>query len=175
MTLAQFNALSTDEAVKDLMRCCGARRWAAQMAARRPFQALDAVLDAADAVWARMDRADFLEAFSHHPKIGDVAGLRARFAATGPWAAGEQAGVQSAGDDILRRLAEGNTRYEAKFGHLFIVCATGKSAEEMLALLDARLPNRPTAELAIAAGEQAKITRIRLGKLFQEEVLGAPP
>lgn len=172
MKLAQFNALSTDEAVKDLLRCCGARRWAVQMAARRPYQTLESVMHTADAIWSKMERADFIEAFGHHPKIGDVASLRTRFATTSQWASGEQSGVQAAADDILHRLAEGNARYEEKFGYIFIVCATGKSAAEMLEILDARLPNRPAAELAIAAGEQAKITRIRLGKLFQEEAMG---
>lgn len=172
MRLTDFNALSTDEAVKDLMRCCGARRWAAQLAARRPFQTLEAVLHEADEIWSRMDRTDWLEAFRHHPKIGDVASLRTRFAATRQWAAGEQAGVQTADEEVLRRLAEGNARYEEKFGFIFIVCATGKTAPEMLALLEARLKNRPADELRIAAAEQAKITRIRLCKLFQEEVMG---
>lgn len=173
MTLREFNALSTDEAIKDLLRCCGSRRWAMQMAARRPYASLDAVLQTADEVWAKMDRADFLEAFSHHPKIGDVASLRAKFAATANWAAGEQAGVQAASEDVLRQLAEGNELYEKRFGYIFIVCATGKSASEMLALLRERLRNRADQEIRIAAGEQAKITRIRLGKLFQEEAMTA--
>lgn len=172
MKLNEFNALSTDEAVKDLMRCCGARRWAAQMAARRPYNTVESVMKMADELWAKMERADALEAFSHHPKIGDVASLRARFATTSQWAAGEQSGVQAAGEDVLQRLADGNAAYEEKFGYIFIVCATGKTAPEMLELLEARLQNRPMEELRIAAGEQAKITRIRLGKLFQEEVLG---
>lgn len=172
MKLAQFNALATDEAVKDLLRCCGARRWAVQMAARRPYPTLESVLRTADEVWSMMERADLLEAFSHHPKIGDVASLRTRFASTSQWASGEQSGVRTADADVLQRLAEGNARYEEKFGYIFIVCATGKSAAEMLELLNARLSNRPAVELAVAAGEQAKITRIRLGKLFQEEAMG---
>lgn len=174
MRLNQFNALSTDEAVKDLMRCCGARRWASQLAARRPFHTLDAVVRLADEIWARMDRVDLIEAFSHHPKIGDVASLRTKFASTSQWASGEQSGVQAAGEDVLQRLADGNKRYEEKFGYIFIVCATGKTAPEMLDLLEARLKNRPADELRIAAGEQAKITRLRLCKLFQEEVMGEP-
>lgn len=169
MKLDAFNALTYDEAMKDLLRCCGARRWAEQMTARRPFPGIDDVFAAADQIWARMDRADILQAFSHHPKIGDVAGLRARFASTSQWAAGEQAGVQAAAEDLLARLAHGNELYEKKFGYIFIVCATGKTAAEMLELLERRLPNRPAEELKIAAGEQAKITRIRLGKLLQEE------
>jgi 2-oxo-4-hydroxy-4-carboxy-5-ureidoimidazoline decarboxylase len=166
MTLDQFNALSTDEAMKDLLRCCGARRWAEQMAARRPYAGGDELLATADAIWQRADRADILEAFSHHPRIGDVDSLRNKFAATADWASGEQAGVQRAGEDVLRGLADGNAAYEKKFGHIFIVCATGKTAPEMLALLRARLPNDPARELAVAAEEQRKITRLRLEKLL---------
>lgn len=170
MKLDAFNALTYDEAMKDLVRCCGARRWAEQMAARRPFRSVDDVFAAAAQVWDRMDRPDILQAFSHHPRIGDVAGLRAKFASTSQWATGEQAGVQAAPDEVLTRLARGNELYEEKFGYIFIVCATGKTAAEMLQLLEQRLPNRAADELKIAAGEQAKITRIRLGKLFQEEI-----
>ena len=172
MKLSEFNALSTDEAVKDLLRCCGARRWAAQLATRRPYNTVESVMKMADEVWAKMDRADLLEAFSHHPKIGDVASLRTKFASTSQWASGEQSGVQAAGEEVLRRLADGNALYEKLFGYIFIVCATGKTAPEMLALLEERLRNRSEIELRVAAGEQAKITRIRLGKLFHDEVLG---
>ncbi len=110
--------------------------------------------------------ADWLEAFAAHPRIGDVDALRAKFAATAAWASGEQAGVAGASESTLRALAEGNRDYEAKFGHIFIVCATGKTADEMLGLLRERLANEPDAELAVAAAEQAKITAIRLRKLL---------
>jgi 2-oxo-4-hydroxy-4-carboxy-5-ureidoimidazoline decarboxylase len=175
MKLDAFNALTYDEAMKDLLRCCGARRWAEQMAARRPFQTAEQVFAAADEVWSRMARPDILEAFSHHPKIGDMSNLRTRFASTRQWATGEQAGVQAAAEDVLQRLAKGNEAYEQRFGYIFIVCATGKPADEMLALLEARLRNPAQAELAVSAGEQAKITRIRLGKLLQEEIGGHYP
>ena len=171
MRLDAFNALTYDEALKDLLRCCGARRWAAHMVARRPYRTLDEVFANADKAWAACDRADALEAFRQHPKIGDAAALRARFPTTRSWAEGEQAGVRAAPDDVLKRLAAGNEAYEAKFGYLFIVCATGKTAEEMLALLEERLRNAPELELRVAAAEQAKIMRIRLGKLLQEESL----
>lgn len=170
MKLDAFNALTYDEAMKDLIRCCGAKRWAEQMVAHRPYRTVDEVFAAAEQAWARMDRADILQAFTHHPKIGDVASLRAKFGSTSQWAAGEQAGVQAATDEILARLARGNELYEQKFGYIFIVCATGKTAAEMVELLEKRLPNRPADELKIAAGEQARITRIRLGKLLQEEI-----
>jgi 2-oxo-4-hydroxy-4-carboxy-5-ureidoimidazoline decarboxylase len=107
-----------------------------------------------------------LEAFLHHPKIGSLDALAAKFANTAQWASGEQASVQSASKAVLQALADGNTAYEQKFGYIFIVCATGKSAEEMLALLQARLPNPPKTEIGIAMAEQMKITLIRLEKLL---------
>jgi 2-oxo-4-hydroxy-4-carboxy-5-ureidoimidazoline decarboxylase len=168
MTLNEFNRLTTDEAMKDLLRCCGSRRWAEQMAARRPYAALDAIVTAADEVWSRLDPADWHEAFRHHPKIGDVESLRKKFASTANWASGEQSGVSGASDDVIQGLAEGNEDYESKFGYIFIVCATGKSATEMLAILRARLLNPPETELKVAASEQAKITGLRMEKLFSE-------
>jgi 2-oxo-4-hydroxy-4-carboxy-5-ureidoimidazoline decarboxylase len=163
--LDRLNALTDAQARAELLRCCGARRWAEQMTARRPFASEDDLLAAADAVWWRLDRTDWLEALAAHPRIGDFDVLRAKFASTAAWAAGEQAGVARAGDETLRGLADGNRGYEARFGFLFIVCATGKSADEMLGLLRARLANDVETELAVSAGEQAKITQIRLRKL----------
>jgi 2-oxo-4-hydroxy-4-carboxy-5-ureidoimidazoline decarboxylase len=168
MTLDDFNRLSTDEAMKDLLRCCGSRRWAEQVASRRTYRGLDEIFAAADEAWWRLDPADWIEAFSHHPKIGDVDSLRKKFAATANWASGEQSGVQGAGEDVLQGLAQGNRDYESKFGYIFIVCATGKTAPEMLGMLRARLMNDADTELKIASGEQAKITRIRLDKLFDQ-------
>jgi 2-oxo-4-hydroxy-4-carboxy-5-ureidoimidazoline decarboxylase len=163
---AKLDAAGDDDALALLRRCCGAERWARAMAARRPFGDDAALLAAADEVWAAMDRADVLEAFTHHPRIGaDMDALRAKFRATADWSAAEQAGAAGASDEVLRALGDGNLRYEAKFGHIFIVCATGKTAAEMLALLEARMPNDPEVELRVAAGEQAKITKIRLEKL----------
>ena len=166
MNLESFNRLTVDEAMRDLLRCCGSRRWAQAVAAQRPFANAAAVLSAADEAWWKLDRADWLEAFTHHPKIGDIDSLRAKFATTKEWAAGEQSGVNAADEDVLRGLADGNRDYEKRFGHIFIVCATGKSAQEMLTLLRERLKNDADKELRIAAGEQAKITKIRLEKLL---------
>lgn len=163
--LDRLNALGDAEARDELSRCCGARRWAERMAARRPFGSQADLLAAADAVWAELDREDWLEAFAAHPKIGDIEALRAKFATTASWAAGEQSRVANAPELTLRGLADGNRDYEAKFDHIFIVCATGKSAEDMLTLLRARISNDPRDELKVAAGEQAAITRLRLGKL----------
>ena len=167
LTLAEFNALDELRALDALERCCGAHRWVACMLAARPFASLEKVYAEADDIWSRLSKADYLEAFEHHPKIGDVSKLREKFASTAQWASGEQSGVNAASEETLAALAEGNHQYEERFGHIFIVCATGKSAGEMLELLQARLENAPDKELKIAAGEQAKITKIRLKKLLE--------
>jgi len=141
------------------------------MTAARPFDSADAILETGDRVWRSLDRADWLEAFVAHPRIGDSgageAG-RAGGAAHGDWSAGEQAGVATATSTIRQRLATANREYEARFGYIFIVCATGKSADEMLAMLEQRLKNGPDAELRIAAEEQRKITQLRLSRLLND-------
>jgi 2-oxo-4-hydroxy-4-carboxy-5-ureidoimidazoline decarboxylase len=163
--VAQINKLDEAEASAQFLRCCGSTRWAAAMTARRPFAHEAALHAAAQEVFHTLDRADWLQAFAAHPKIGDLDSLRARFAATASWSAREQAGVVGADEAVLRALVDGNRKYEAKFGHIFIVCATGKSAAKMLTLLERRLNNQPDEELAIAAREQEKITQLRLEKL----------
>jgi 2-oxo-4-hydroxy-4-carboxy-5-ureidoimidazoline decarboxylase len=161
-----LDGLSHEEAKAALTRCCGASRWVAGMLAARPFNA-DANLHAqADRIWAAMLRADILEAFDHHPRIGaDLDALRSKFATTADLSVREQAGAAQASEDQLTRLRDGNVAYEARFGHIFIVCATGKTAAQMLELLEARLHNVPDDELLIAAAEQAKITHLRLSAL----------
>jgi 2-oxo-4-hydroxy-4-carboxy-5-ureidoimidazoline decarboxylase len=146
-----------------LARTCGSSRWVDRMLARRPFGSQEALLTAARDEWWALDPGDWKDAFRHHPKIGDRAALAARFPATHTLSAQEQAGVASAGEDVLDALADGNRAYEERFGYIFIVCATGKTAPEMLALLRARLGNDPAAEIRAAAEEQAKITALRLG------------
>lgn len=136
------------------------------MAQRFPFQNEEELFTVAEEIWFKLLPNDWLEAFAHHPKIGDMNSLRAKFANTQQWAASEQAGVNTASEAVLHALAEGNAAYENKFGYIFIVCATGKSAEEMLAILQARLPNDHATELYLAAVEQSRITRIRLEKLL---------
>jgi 2-oxo-4-hydroxy-4-carboxy-5-ureidoimidazoline decarboxylase len=169
MIARALDALAEETARGALTRCCGARRRVDRMLARRPFGDDEAVLRAADEVWATMERADILEAFAHHPRIGaNLDELRKRFETTSSWSSNEQAGVQAASEATLEALRAGNLAYEARFGHIFIVCATGKSASEMLALLEARMPNDPEHELRVAAAEQAKITRIRLTKLSED-------
>jgi 2-oxo-4-hydroxy-4-carboxy-5-ureidoimidazoline decarboxylase len=145
-----------------LARACGSTAWIDRMLARRPFGSQAALLAVAREEWFARSERDWLEAFSHHPQIGDRASLAARFPATHDLSAKEQAAVGRADDDVLSALAEGNTTYRDRFGFVFIVCATEKSAEEMLALLRARLPNDRATELRNAAEEQAKITAIRL-------------
>jgi 2-oxo-4-hydroxy-4-carboxy-5-ureidoimidazoline decarboxylase len=135
----------------------------------RPLHTEQTLLNAADKVWSVMAEADYLQAFSAHPKIGDVDSLRERYADTRALATGEQAGVNGATDAVLQRLAAGNRDYEQKFGFIFIVCATGKTAAQMLELLEQRLPHMRAGELPIAAAEQHKITRLRLRKMLATE------
>lgn len=162
----RLNRLSEAEARRELERCCGARRWVDGMLASRPFASASALLDRADAIWRELEAPDFLEAFSHHPEIGaDLGELRRRFAGTAALSEAEQAGVSKGSEETLRALAEQNRRYRERFGYSFIVCATGKSADEMLGVLEQRLHGAPDQELGVAAAEQAKITRLRLSKI----------
>jgi 2-oxo-4-hydroxy-4-carboxy-5-ureidoimidazoline decarboxylase len=166
MTLPDLNALAPATRAEALAACCGAAAWVAMLNEQFPFNSLPALHEAAERTWYNLSEADWREAFTHHPKIGDVTALKEKFASTATWAAGEQGAVRQASDETLAALAAGNAAYEQKFGYIFIVCATGKSAEEMLALLEARLPHSPSREIHVAMGEQAKITRLRLTKLL---------
>jgi 2-oxo-4-hydroxy-4-carboxy-5-ureidoimidazoline decarboxylase len=166
MTIAEFDHLSENEKREVLLKCCGSAVWVDKMLTAFPVEDLVDLLQHAEEKWQQCTEKDWLEAFTHHPKIGDIQSLKAKFANTAAWASNEQAGVDTASDDVLIALAKGNTDYEHKFGYIFIVCATGKSAAEMLGLLESRLPNDPEKEIKIAAEEQNKITRIRLEKLF---------
>jgi 2-oxo-4-hydroxy-4-carboxy-5-ureidoimidazoline decarboxylase len=165
---AVLNALPADEARAALARCCGSTRWVAGMLARRPWASPTALYADAKATWAALGRDDFLEAFAHHPRIGargDASGDQAREEGGAAWSRQEQARVGDANAETRRSLVEANERYLRRFGYIFIVCATGKSAAEMLGFLEERFCNDPARELAIAAGEQARITRLRLEKL----------
>ena len=166
MTVADLNSLPADRARKALASCCGSKKWQEAMLARMPFGAFDDVLIAADESFAELDRPDWLEAFAQHPKIGDVKDLRERFPAVAHWAATEQAAISDSPESVLQELADANRSYEFKFGHIFVVFASGKSAEEMLGLLLERLPNDPETELANSAAEQMKITHLRLHRLL---------
>jgi 2-oxo-4-hydroxy-4-carboxy-5-ureidoimidazoline decarboxylase len=164
--LDKVNNLSEAEAKAEFMRCCGSTRWAERMLAGRPYMGEDELFHFSDKIWFDLSREDYLEAFSHHPKIGDIDSLTKKFASTKQWAAGEQSGVNTASREILEELAAGNKAYEDKFGYIFIVCATGKTAAEMLEILNKRLPNTPEVEIKVAMKEQNKITHIRLEKLL---------
>lgn len=157
-----LDAAQPEDARRLLRACCGSERWVERMMHSRPFANRETVLSAARDVWLALDETDWKEAFSHHPKIGDRDALRHRFPETHHLSAREQAGVDGARGDVLGELASQNQEYEARFGYIFIVCATGKSADEMLALLRQRLTNDPADEIRLAAGEQAKITALRL-------------
>jgi 2-oxo-4-hydroxy-4-carboxy-5-ureidoimidazoline decarboxylase len=166
MTLSDLNAISPIARAVALATCCGATAWVAALNEQFPFGSAAALYEAAERTWYNLAEADWREAFTHHPKIGDVSALKEKFASTAAWAAGEQGAVKQASDETLAALAAGNEAYAQKFGYIFIVCATGKSAGEMLARLQARLPNEPSQEIHIARSEQAKITRLRLEKLL---------
>jgi OHCU decarboxylase len=171
--IARLNALSPAEAEKRLLECCGSTNWARRMAAQRPFRATREILEAADRIWWDLGREDWLEAFDRHPKIGERSAARTAPEQTRRWSEQEQAGAARAPGDVLATLADANRAYQARFGYIFIVCAAGKSGEEMLALLRARLQNDPSSELRIAAEEQRKITRLRLEKLLRGSEAGA--
>jgi OHCU decarboxylase len=172
MRLADLNALDEEAAAGAFLRCCGSSRWSMQMAASRPFADAGVMSVTADVVWWALDRADWLEAFAAHPKIGAgrSGGPGGSGRSGGPgWSDEEQAGVADAGDETRRRLAEANREYEARFGYIFIVCATGRTAGEMLALLAGRLRHDAGDELRVAAEEQRRITQLRLRKLVEPE------
>ena len=165
-----LNSASPARARELLTRCCGSTHWVREMVARRPFGD-EAELEAAAASIAdTLTRDDWLEAFSHHPRIGDRNVLRARFdpAGEGGWARVEQGGLVAVSEQLLDELAAANRDYETRFGFIFLVCATGRSAAEMLALLRKRLPNDPADEWRVAAAEQRKITTLRIAKLLTE-------
>jgi 2-oxo-4-hydroxy-4-carboxy-5-ureidoimidazoline decarboxylase len=164
--LERLNGLNEKNAWEELMRCCGASKWALKVMAARPFASTAALNEQSERAFGSLAEIDWLEAFSHHPKIGDIDSLRAKFAATREWAGHEQSGTSAADEATLQALAEGNEAYEKKFGFIFIVCATGKSAAEMLAILETRLGNERATELDNAAEQQKQITRLRLGKLL---------
>jgi 2-oxo-4-hydroxy-4-carboxy-5-ureidoimidazoline decarboxylase len=165
-TLAAWNEADEATAREAMLACCGAKRWAAEMTALRPMASVFELSETGDRVWSTMQEADWLEAFACHPKIGD---RRAQAGGKSErWSKQEQARASDAGENVLAELAEGNRRYEERFGFTYIVCATGKSAEEMLAILKRRLGATREAELREAAEQQRQIMQIRLGKWLVE-------
>jgi len=164
--LASLNSLSAADAEREFLKCCGSTSWAQQMTAERPFNSFPDLCDRAERIWWSLNSADWLEAFRSHPKIGGKKAAVPTGAEAQQWSEDEQSGVRDSAQQTLDDLARLNQSYEEKFGYIFIVCASGKSSEEMLALLRQRLKNDPAEELRIAAAEQAKITKLRLEKLL---------
>jgi len=170
MKLAAFNQLTSEQAKQSLIDCCSSGSWVAALLAARPFNSRAELKETADQIWKSMREKDYLEAFEGHPQIGDVKSLKKKYASTEKLASGEQSLVKQADDDLLLKLSQANKAYLEKFGFIFIVCATGKSAQQMLDLLLARLANNRQQELANAAEEQRKIFQLRINKLFEEQL-----
>lgn len=166
MTLSAFNEMPADEAVEKLLLCCGSVDWAEKIEKQRPFNSIPILMDQAEKVWLQLSREEHEAAFAHHPRIGDVNKLREKF--TGTDTAVEQSGVTGAAEVTLTGLFEGNKEYEKKFGFIFLVFATGKTADEMLTLLRERLKNNPEKEWQIALTEHNKITLHRLHKILEK-------
>jgi OHCU decarboxylase len=164
--LAWLNSLPAAEAEKELLQCCGSTRWAHEMAAARPYSTLEALLAAANEIWWVLNQNDWLEAFRSHPKIGEKKTAEPVSTQARQWSGQEQAGVATASQETVDSLATLNRAYEEKFGFIFIICATGKTSDEMLSALRERLEHDAVDELPIAATEQSKITVLRLKKLL---------
>lgn len=167
MTLAELNQLAEAEAVRVFTDCNAAARWVSAMVSGRPFASTEALKAKARQVWSALTESDFLQAFEAHPMIGDVDSLRKKYAATKAIAAGEQSGAAAADEQTLKDLARLNREYLEKFGFIFIVFATGKSAPEMLGILQGRISNGRAGEIQNAAAEQLKITLLRIEKMLR--------
>jgi OHCU decarboxylase len=164
--LERLNSLPTSEVESELLKCCGSKRWAQRMVQARPFASPNELTTKAEQIWWALEPFDWLEAFHSHPKIGETKAAVTTSDQSRQWSEAEQAGVSTAATQTLQALAVLNREYEEKFGYIFIVCATGKSSEEMLGTLRARLENPADEELRNAATEQARITELRLKKLI---------
>jgi len=169
-TLDAWNKADEASALEAMLACCGAKRWAEAMVALRPIESVIELSEAADRVWATMQEADWMEAFACHPRIGERPPRRTAHtgAKSAAWSKQEQSSAADAAEKVLAEIAEGNARYEERFGFTYIVCATGKTAEEMLAILKRRLNSDREKELREAAEQQRQITQIRLGKWLIE-------
>jgi OHCU decarboxylase len=159
MTLDELNRMAAQSAADALKLCCGSQRWAEGMTACRPFLDVADLHRAADVTSNILGREDWLEAFQSHPKIGETKNVSG-------WSEKEQEGMTAAAEDVRNRLAQLNRAYQDRFGFIFIICAAGKSGEEMLALLEERIQNRRQHEMRIASAEQVKIVHLRLNKLI---------
>jgi 2-oxo-4-hydroxy-4-carboxy-5-ureidoimidazoline decarboxylase len=164
MTLQEFNSLSKKEAFENLFRCCGSTHWANEVMENFPFTSVEELKSISDQIWMQCDKKDWLEAFSHHPKIGERPGQKHESTAT--WAGDEQSGMKAADEKTKSELALLNAEYEETFGYIYLICATGKTSEELLSILKVRINNEASIELQISATEQNKITHLRIDKLF---------
>jgi OHCU decarboxylase len=165
-SVSRLNRLTRREAETEFLKCCGSTKWARALAQARPFTSQAELLVKSDQVSDGLTSEDWLEAFRAHPRIGEQKSAKAQTEQEQRWSAQEQSAMQAASADTAAQLASRNREYEARFGFIFIVCATGKSPGEMLAILDRRIHNDPQTELQVAAAEQRKITRLRLEKLL---------
>ena len=163
--LTRLNAMPYEHAVAMLLQCCGSPDWAERVAAARPFDDEDALFHSAERVWQTLPLDAVREAFDAHPRIGERKAAAPQTAAAQAWSEHEQAGMRNAAPDMAAEMASLQAEYEARFGHIFLICASGRSADEMLAALRARLRNDPVTEMRIAAEEQRMITRLRLERL----------
>lgn len=163
--LAELNGgLDDAGAARALAACCASGDWVARMLAARPFADAAALYAESDAALAAVDDSAIAQALAGHPRIGERAA-----GADGAWSRQEQAGVSAAANSVRDEIAEANAEYERRFGHVYLVCATGKSAEELLAICRSRLDNDPSTEAGVVREELTKITRIRLGKLLDQD------
>jgi len=162
--LARWNRLSAEEAAQEILPCCGSTSWARAVAMRRPVDDATSLLALSDKAWWSLEASDWMEAFSKHPRIGERKAPLAASSQSAAWSAQEQRRVADAGESAQLALAEGNREYERRFHRVFIVCASGKSASEILENLRRRLGNDDSTELREAAEEQRKITNLRLKK-----------
>jgi 2-oxo-4-hydroxy-4-carboxy-5-ureidoimidazoline decarboxylase len=171
LTLEQFNSMAAVEARAALGECCASTAWAEAMVARRPFRNGSQLLDAADETWQKLTESGWRQALTSHPEIGAAfrSGRTGGDGLHASWSRQEQSGMYDAGDATRQAIADGNRAYREKFGYTYIVCATGKSSDEMLAVLKERLRNEAATEIRIAAEEQRKITRLRLQKMLAPE------
>lgn len=166
LTLAQLDTIPEAEAAFKLAACCGSAKWVAGMVAHRPFGSREKLLAVSDEIALTLQPSDWLEAFDHHPRIGETHSGAIVSATAAQWSKGEQSASSRASEDTRAALIEANAEYERRFGFIFIICAKGLSAEKILATLRERLTNEPDAEIFIAAREQQQITRLRLEKLI---------
>jgi 2-oxo-4-hydroxy-4-carboxy-5-ureidoimidazoline decarboxylase len=167
MKISALNKLAPEAAELEFMQCCTANTWVDRMVAAMPFNHVEALKEQANISWQGLTEADYLQAFEGHPKIGDVSSLREKYRSTEKIAAGEQSGVNTATEKTLTQLKQLNDDYQEKFGFIFIVCATGKTASQMLEILSQRIINERSEEIINAAEEQRKILQIRIEKMIE--------